>query len=152
MFPKYFPTSSLSESSQLSAQNLKVSVRKKCLYSELFWSDFPVFGLKTESVRMRENASRITPNTDTFCTLYQTIIDTRGSLEINYKIEKNDASCFSWNENRYLVMWDFVRDFADIFAKSSFLSYLHVSDAIIISKVHGKGGSSPNFTANIKRI
>ena len=36
-------------------------------------------------------------------------------------------------------MWDLVRDFADIFAKSSFLSYLHVSDAIIISKVHGKG-------------
>ena len=76
--------------------SVKWSLRKKCPYSELFWSAFftrfPAFGLNTErycrifpafglkygeirsispySVWMRENArkirTRITPNTDTF--------------------------------------------------------------------------------------
>ena len=54
-----------------------VALRKKSLYSELFWStffpDFPALGLNTispYSIRMRENSgkmrSRIIPNTDSF--------------------------------------------------------------------------------------
>ena len=56
-----------------------LSRRKKCPYSELFWSaffpHFPAFGLNAEryapySIRMWENAgkmrTRITPNTDSF--------------------------------------------------------------------------------------
>ena len=34
----------------------ELTLRKKCPYSELFWSHFPAFGLN--SVRMRENVDR----------------------------------------------------------------------------------------------
>ena len=60
---------------------MRITLRKKCPYLELFWSaffpHFLAFGLNTErylispySVQMRENSgkmsTRITPNTDTF--------------------------------------------------------------------------------------
>ena len=56
-----------------------LSLRKKCLYSELFWSaffsHFPAFGMNTErydiSLRIQFKCgkirTRITLNTDTFC-------------------------------------------------------------------------------------
>ena len=52
----------------------KLTLRKKCPHSELFWSAFfqhyPLLCISPNLVRMRENAgmmrTRITPNTDTF--------------------------------------------------------------------------------------
>ena len=52
----------------------QVALRKKCPYSELFWSVFPGFGLNTERyevfLRIQSECgkirTRITPNTDTF--------------------------------------------------------------------------------------
>ena len=53
---------------------LALSLRKKCSYSEFFWSVFSAFGLNTEryevSLRIQSKygkiRSRKTPNTDTF--------------------------------------------------------------------------------------
>ena len=49
-------------------------LRKKCVYSELFWSAFSAFGLNTErygvpfriQFKCGKMRTRITPNTDTF--------------------------------------------------------------------------------------
>ena len=94
------------------------SMRKKCLYPELFWSaffsHFPTFVLSTEryrvriSVRMRENArkmrTKITPNTDTF-------------YAVTYK-EKNfkwNSSAYEKHECRHLgswyIKWTFYKSF-----------------------------------------
>ena len=51
---------------------MKLSLRKKCPYSELFWTHFPAFGLNTErygvSIRIRSECgkmwTRTTPNTE----------------------------------------------------------------------------------------
>ena len=56
---------------------LEIALRKKCSYSELFWSAFSVLGLNTEkySVSLRVQSecgkirTRVTPNTGTFYTL-----------------------------------------------------------------------------------
>ena len=49
-------------------------LRKKCPYSEFFWSAFPAFRLHTEispySVQMREIRTRKIPNTDTFYVVF----------------------------------------------------------------------------------
>ena len=50
------------------------TLRKKCLYSELFWSVLSrirteyreIQSISLHSIRMRENTPRITPNTDIF--------------------------------------------------------------------------------------
>ena len=71
--------------------NIKTSLRKKCSYSELFWSaffqHFPVVG-PPYLVRMRENAgkmwTRITPNTTTFYAVYSRDLETKNLIEPIY--------------------------------------------------------------------
>ena len=64
--------------------NLKIPLRKKCPYLELFWSYFPAFGLNTEiygvSLRIQSKCgkmrTRITPNTETYYTVKFYLINT----------------------------------------------------------------------------
>ena len=82
--------------------NTCLTLRKKCPYSELFWSaffpHFPAFGLNTErygvigsispySVRTRENAgkmrTRITPNTDS---LYAVLVSLAFLVNFNIRL------------------------------------------------------------------
>ena len=60
---------------------MKLSLRKKCPYSELFWTHFPAFGLNTERYGV-EMWTRITPNTETLQA------DDRNPAWIDEKIKK----------------------------------------------------------------
>ena len=83
-----------------------ISLRKKCPYSELFWSYFPAFGLNTEryrvSLRIQSECgkirTRITPNTDTFHAVYPETIhfnSPRGLYDIFRALQKDMKQ---WNK------------------------------------------------------
>ena len=78
-FSKFLLSRKVAETNYFSWIEITVTAyRLKCPYSELFWSDFPAFGLNMErykvSVRIqcecRKIRTRIITNTDTFYAVY----------------------------------------------------------------------------------
>ena len=76
--------------------HLQKSLRKKCPYSELFWSSFfphfRAFGLSQYSVRMRENTgkmqTRIIRNADISCA-----------------VNNNDSKCIFLIIAQFIMVW-----------------------------------------------
>ena len=70
----------------------RIALRKKCPYSELFWSAFSAFGLNTErhaeevqkcGPENKKMRTSITPNTDTFYAMLVGTIILKGHKFVN---------------------------------------------------------------------
>ena len=65
---------------RLKSKDKYITLCQKCPYSELFWSLFSAYGIQSECGKIR---ARITPNTDTFCMLFE---NHSGNITIASKI------------------------------------------------------------------
>ena len=72
---------------RLKSKDKSITLCQKCPYSELFWSVFSAYGVQSERGKIR---TRITPNTDTFCILFESH---SGNITIASKISSRYISC-----------------------------------------------------------
>ena len=71
---------------RLKSKDKYITLCQKCPYSELFWSVFSAYGIQSECGKIR---TRITPNTDTFCILFE---NHSGNITIAWKISSRYIS------------------------------------------------------------
>ena len=119
-----------------------LTLRKKCPYSESFWSaffpDFSAFGLNTErhgispySVQMQENVgkmwTRITSNTDIFYAVFFSVSDLFNRVMANYIIRK---ICWQWLFKTRKMKRKFSRIayfFGKLILKTPYIGYFWIS-------------------------